>query len=200
MIQIPLDFGGQYTLTVTHQHPKWHPHRHHDSSKTNHKDQKAGNAQFLEIPTRSSKELEYPSHSLACEITHPYKNWHSIPWCLLPSEMAHILSMECISPGINLISLSYGLYLKSFLYGASNPHLVAISGTQKWSVTWPSSSTPLSFLQQIPLAAELDETESCDVQPTERCGTMALCLLLLWLRMPPATLYHSLSRNWQFAS
>lgn len=168
--------------------------------QADHKDQRVGNAQFLEIPSPSSKELEYPSHSLACEITHPYKNWHSIPWCLLPSEMAHIPFMECVSPGINPLSLYYVSLLKSFLYGASNPHLVAISGTQKRSGTWPSSSTPLSLLQQIPLAAESDKTESCDIQATERCGTMAFCLLLLWSRMPPATLYHSLSRNWQFAS
>ena len=28
--------------------------------------------QFLEIPTLSTKELEYSSHSLAYEMTHPY--------------------------------------------------------------------------------------------------------------------------------
>ena len=30
--------------------------------------------QFLEIPTLSTKELEYSSHSLAYEMTHPYKH------------------------------------------------------------------------------------------------------------------------------
>ena len=50
-------------------------------------------AQFLEISTPSPKELEYSSHSLACEITHSYKNWQPhtlVP--LLPSKMTHTLS------------------------------------------------------------------------------------------------------------
>ena len=121
---------------------------------------------FWKYPPLPQKSWNTPFHSLACETAHPYKTWHSIPWGLLPSEMAHILSMECASPWIKLISLYYGSLLKSFLCGASNPHLVAIPGTQKWSGTWPSSSTPLPCLQQIPLAAELAKTESCDIQPT----------------------------------
>ena len=31
-------------------------------------------AQFQKIPTSSPKQQEYSSHSLTCEITHPYKN------------------------------------------------------------------------------------------------------------------------------
>ena len=58
-------------------------------------------AQFLEVPILSPEELEYSSHSLAYEITHPYKNWQPhnlVPLMpLLPSEMAHTLSMECVS-------------------------------------------------------------------------------------------------------
>ena len=58
-------------------------------------------AQFLEVPILSPEELEYSSHSLANEITHPYKNWQPhnlVPLMpLLPSETAHTLSMECVS-------------------------------------------------------------------------------------------------------
>ena len=56
-------------------------------------------AQFLEVPILSLEELEYSSHSVAYEITHPYKNWQ--PHTLEPlsaSEMAHTLSVECVSP------------------------------------------------------------------------------------------------------
>ena len=40
--QLPLHLEPQYTLTVIHQQAKWHTHRHHDSSKADHKDQKLG--------------------------------------------------------------------------------------------------------------------------------------------------------------
>ena len=39
---LPLDLEPQYMLIITHQQAKWHTHRCHDSSKTNHKDQKLG--------------------------------------------------------------------------------------------------------------------------------------------------------------
>ena len=64
--------------------------------KPNIKVKKWAVAQFLEIPTPSPKELEYSSHSLVYEITHPYTNWQPhtlVP--LSPSEMAHTLSVEC---------------------------------------------------------------------------------------------------------
>ena len=38
--------------------------------------------QFLEISTLSPKYVKYCSHSLAYEITHPYKNWQ--PYILVP--------------------------------------------------------------------------------------------------------------------
>ena len=54
-------------------------------------------AQFLEISTPSPKYLEYSSHPLAYEMTHPYKNWEPRTLgSLSPSEMAHTLSVECV--------------------------------------------------------------------------------------------------------
>ena len=156
--------------------------------------------QFLEISALSPILLDQSSHSLVCEITHPYKNWHSIPWCLLPSEMAHILSMECVAPWINLLSLYYGSLLKAFLCGASNPHLVAISGLR--SDLGHGHPRPPYFhsCNKFPLQQSWIKLKAVTFNLQQHCSTMALCLLLLWLRMPPATLYHSLSRNWQFAS
>ena len=49
---------------------------------------------------------------------------------LSPSEMAHTLSVECVSPWINLLSLYYGLLLNSFLCEAKNSHLAAVPGTR----------------------------------------------------------------------
>ena len=55
-------------------------------------------AQFIEIPTPSPKRLEFSSHSLAHEITHPYKNWQiSTVGPLCPFEMAHT-AVEHVSP------------------------------------------------------------------------------------------------------
>ena len=65
-------------------------------------------AQSLQIPTASSKQLEYSSHSLVYEITLPYNNWQ--PHTLVPlstSKMACTLPMECVSPWRNLLSLCY---------------------------------------------------------------------------------------------
>ena len=78
-----------------------------------------------------------------------YENWRSrtlVP--LLPSAMVHAQSMECVAPWINVLSLHYGLHLSSFLYEAKNPHLTATPGTHLRPGTWPSSPTPISFLQQ----------------------------------------------------
>ena len=68
----------------------------------------------------------------------------------LASEMAHSLSMLCVSPWINLLSLYCGSLLNSFLHEAKNSHLMAILGARLRSGWWPSSPlTPfLSFLQQ----------------------------------------------------
>ena len=52
-----------------------------------------------ENPYPFPKIAEIPSYSLAYEITHPYKNWQ--PHTLVPlsaSEMAHTVSVECVSP------------------------------------------------------------------------------------------------------
>ena len=62
--------------------------------------------------------------------------------------MAYTLSVECISPWINLFSLYRGLLLNSFLRRNKNPYLAAVPGTRTWPGMWPSSCTPLSVLQQ----------------------------------------------------
>ena len=126
-------------------------------------------AQFLEIPAPSPKQLEYPSYSLAYEITLPYKNWQprtletltfwdsSYFVCgvcffhtLLPSEMAHNLFMEYGSTLINLLPLYYSLLLKAFLHKAKNSHLVP----QPWDKpeTWDMCDHPLAphFLSATP--------------------------------------------------
>ena len=85
-------------LIVTHQQAKWDTHRPHDNSKANHKGQKVGGGLISGNLHPFPKLLEYSAHSLAYEITHPYKNWQphrlvSLP----PSEMAHTLSVEYVS-------------------------------------------------------------------------------------------------------
>ena len=79
-------------LTVTHQQAKWHTYKRHDSSKTDHKDQKVGGGPIPGSPRPFPRQLEYSSHSLAYKITHHYKNWqpHTLG-PLSPSEMAHTL-------------------------------------------------------------------------------------------------------------
>ena len=66
---------------------------------------------------------------------------------LLPSEMVHTVSIECVSPWINLLSLYYGSLLNSSLREAKNPRLLSVPGTCLWPGMWPSSPAPLSFLQ-----------------------------------------------------
>ena len=74
---------------------------HTATGATTSKVKKWAMARFLKIPTPFPKELEYSSHSLACEITHSYKNWQPhtkgplLP--LLPSKTALPLSVECVS-------------------------------------------------------------------------------------------------------
>ena len=67
-------------------------------SKANHKDQRVGDGPIPGNPRPFLKYLEYSSHSLAYEITHPYKNWQPhTPVPFSSSEMAHTLSVECVS-------------------------------------------------------------------------------------------------------
>ena len=68
------------------------------------------------------------------------------PVPLLPSKVGHTLSVECISPWINLLSLYHGSLLNSFLRRAKNPRLAAVPGTRMWPGIWPSSCTPCSVL------------------------------------------------------
>ena len=72
--------------------------RCHDGSKTNKIGQKVGDVPVPGNPHSFLKTPGYSSHSLAYVISHPCKNWQSytlVP--LLPSEIAHTLSMECVS-------------------------------------------------------------------------------------------------------
>ena len=73
-------------------------------------------AQFLEIPTPSPKQLEYSSHSLTYEITHPYKNWQPrTRGRLSPSEMARSLVCGvCFSLNKSTSYLSLCLSRNSF--------------------------------------------------------------------------------------
>ena len=90
-------------------------------------------ARFLEIPTLSHKYLEYSFYSLAYEITHPYKNWQphtTVP--LLAFQMAHSLSMKCVSPQMNFLSLYYS---SSWIFSCMKPRTCA------WDVTILSCPT-----------------------------------------------------------
>ena len=77
----------------------------------------------------------------------PIKTDNPVPWGLSPSEMAHTLSVEYLSPWINLLSLYYGSLLNSFLCEAKNPYLAAHprDSPETWDVTILSGPT---FLQQ----------------------------------------------------
>ena len=73
-----------------------------------------------------------------------------MPWdCLLPSEMVHTLSVECVSCWINLLSLYHGSVLSSFLHKAEEPHLAAHDRylPATWDMTILSSSTCLQHLE-----------------------------------------------------
>ena len=85
--------------------------------------------QFLEIPTLSTKELEYSSHSLAYEMTHPYKHLqpHTLVLGLL-YKMAHTLRVACFLPGLTF--LHHDLLLSPCLCEAKSPHSAANPGTR----------------------------------------------------------------------
>ena len=110
------------------------------------KGQKVGCGPTPRNPYPFPKYSEYPSHSLAYEITHPYKNWqlHTLE-PLAFWDCPH--SMKCVSPWINLFPPYYGLFLNSFLPEAKNPSLAAILGTYLRLGTWSSSHALLSLLQ-----------------------------------------------------
>ena len=50
-----------------------------------------------------ARVLEWDAIALAYEISHPIKINYPIFWILSPSEMAHTLSMTCLSLSINLL-------------------------------------------------------------------------------------------------
>ena len=110
------------------------------------KGQKVGCGPTPRNPYPFPKYSEYPSHSLAYEIIHPYKNWqlHTLE-PLAFWDCPH--SMKCVSPWINLFPLYYALFLNSFLPEAKNPSLAAIPGTYLRLGTWSSSCALLSLLQ-----------------------------------------------------
>ena len=104
---------------------------------------------------------------LAYEITQPIKTNHPLFQGLSPSELAHILPveyvspraalssetdsilpMECVSLSINLLSLYNGSVLNSFLCKAKDLHLAASPRNlpETWDMTPPSG--PL-FLQHF---------------------------------------------------
>ena len=72
MSQLPLDLEPQYTFIVTHQQAKWYTHRHHDSSKVDHKGKKVGSGPIpvnrlpfpkivgIILPTQYSIKLPIP--------------------------------------------------------------------------------------------------------------------------------------------
>ena len=71
---------------------KWHTHRHHDSSKADHKGQKVGSGLISRNPHFFPQIAGILLYSLAYEITHFYKNWQShilVP--LWPSKMVRTL-------------------------------------------------------------------------------------------------------------
>ena len=144
MSWLPLDFGSQYMLIVTHQEAKLHTHRHHDSSKADCKGPKSGwgpnSWEFHPFP----KYLEYSSDSLAYEITQPYKNWElHILGPLAFWDSPHSIYGVCIS--LNNLSFYYGSLLNSFLWEARNPHSVAIPWTWLRPRMWLSSHAPPFF-------------------------------------------------------
>ena len=84
-------------LLVTWQQAETHTHSAMTVPRLTTKVKKWAEAQFLKVPIPSPKQLGYPSHSLAYEMTHSYKNWQPRS-LVLPSssEMAHAPSVECV--------------------------------------------------------------------------------------------------------
>lgn len=72
--RLPLDIEPPYTLFVTWQQAKTHTHSAMTVPRLTTKVKKWAVAQILKIPIQSPKQLGYPSHSLAYEMTHSYKN------------------------------------------------------------------------------------------------------------------------------
>ena len=84
-------------LIETYQQPKWHTHRHLDSSQAHHKGHKVAVAEFLEIPPFSHKSWNTPP-TKPMKLLTPIKTDNAqtlVP--LLPSEMANALRIECVS-------------------------------------------------------------------------------------------------------
>ena len=138
-------------------HAKWHAHRPMTVPRLTTKGQKVGCGPTPRNPHPFLKYSEYPSHALAYEITHSYKNWqlHTLePLAFLDCPLCEM----CISLN-KLFPLYYGLFLNSLPPEAKNPSLAAIPGAYLRLGTWPFSHALLSLLQhyhelQISLGAQ----------------------------------------------
>ena len=119
--------------------------RCHDGSKMTKIGQKVGGGPISGNPHFFPQTAGYSSHSWDYVISHPCKNWQLYtPVPLLPSEMSHTLSMECVS-FLNKPSLPLLWFALEFFPSRSQrwPHLVALPGVQTWPGMWPSSCTLL---------------------------------------------------------
>ena len=137
----------------------WHTHSHHDSSKA---DLSWVVAQFLEIPSPSYNSS---SHSLAYEITHHYKNWQ--PHTLVPfspSEMAHTLSVECIS-----------LYINPLLTYHFVSHWI-LSASRTWVSLSPKTRCVISVGRPWVLAGFESRLHGVKSQSGSRLGSSPSCV------------------------
>ena len=141
--------------------------RCHDGSKMTKIGQKVGDGPIPGNPHSFLKTPGYSFHSLAYVISHPCKNWQSytlVP--LLPSEMAHTLSMECVS-FLNKPSLPLLWFALAFFPARSQK--ATLGGHPRawtWPGMWPSSCTllfPATILRRVILGLHLRQLGEVEI-------------------------------------
>ena len=151
MSQLPLELELQYMLiVVTHPQAKWHAHRHHDSSKINHRGTKVGGGpiagspypfsqiagillpiiQFSSVQLLSQVRLFATPWTAACQASLSITN----SWSLLKP-----MSIESVMPSNHLI-LCHPLLLQPSIFPNirvfSNESAHHIRGPKYWSFSF----------------------------------------------------------------
>ena len=140
---------------------KWHPTGPMTVTKLTTKGQKVGCGPTPRNPHPLPKYSEYPSHSLAYEITHLYKNWqlHTLE-PLAFWDCPH--SMKCVSPWINLFPFTMAC---SWIFSCQKPRTRAWQPSQ--GLTWDlGCDHPL-----MPYSLPCSITTSCRslLEPNQLC-------------------------------
>ena len=133
-------------------HAKWHTHRPMTVPRLTTKGQKVGCSPTPRNPHPFLKYSEYPSHPLAYEITHSYKNWqlHTLePLAFL--DCPH--SVKCVSPWINFFHFTMA---RSWILSHQKPRTQAWQPFQGliWDLGHDHSLMPCSLSCNITMSCK----------------------------------------------